>query len=136
MAIAENRTLLQDANGAQLIVAEQTTVRITATLYDEAGVVVPSAAVSALTLTLYSRDSAAKEIINSVSAVNILNTGRGTLHATSGLLTLTLDPADNSIIDDTQDLEWHRALIQGTYGGGKSFKHEIDWRVRNLNKVT
>lgn len=137
MALTENRSILKDANGAQLIVAEKTTLRFTATLVDEAGAAIPSAGVTALTLTLYNRDSATKEIINSVSAVNILNTGRGTLHATSGLLTVTLDPADNAIIDSASDLEWHRALIEGTYAGGaKAFKHEIDWPVRNLNKVT
>lgn len=137
MATAENRTILKDANGAQLIVAEKTTLRFTSTLVDETGTVVPLAGVSALTLTLYNRDSTTKEIINTVSAVNILNTGRGTLHATTGLLTVTLDPADNAIVNTANDLEWHRALIEGTYAGGaKAFKHEIDWQVRNLNKVS
>lgn len=136
-AIAENRTILKDANGAQLIVAEKTTLRFTSTLVDETGTVVPLAGVSALTLTLYNRDSTTKEVINSVSAVNILNSGRGTLHATSGLLTVTLEPNDNAIIDSASDLEWHRALIEGTYAGGaKAFKHEVDWQVRNLNKVS
>lgn len=137
MAIAENRTILKDANGAQVIVAEKTTLRFTATLVDETGAPIPSSGVSALTLTLYNRDSAAKEIINSVTAVKILNTGRGTLHATSGLLTVTLEPNDNAIVDSASDLEWHRALIEGTYAAGaKAFKHEVDWQVRNLNKVT
>ncbi len=136
-ASAENRTILKDANGAQVIVAEKTTLRFTATLVDETGAAIPSSGVSALTLTLYNRDSAAKEIINSVTAVNILNTGRGTLHATSGLLTVTLEPLDNAIVDSASDLEWHRALIEGTYAAGaKAFKHEIDWQVRNLNKVS
>lgn len=135
-AIAENRTILKDANGAQVIVAEKTTLRFTATLVDETGAAIPSAGVSALTLTLYTRDSATKEIINSVTAVNILNTGRGTLHATSGLLTIVLEPNDNAIIDSASDLEWHRALIEGTYAAGaKAVKHEIDFQVRNLHKV-
>src|SRR5689334_10602277 len=120
MATAENRTILKDANGAQLIIAEKTTWRLTATLVDETAAAVPSASVSTLTLTLYNRDSATKEIINSVDHVNILNTGRGTLHATSGLLTITLDPNDNAIIDSMSDLEWHRALIEGTYSGAKA----------------
>lgn len=136
-AIAENRTILKDASGARLIVAEQSSLQITATLLDETGAPVPLAGLSSLTLTLYSRDSATQEIINSVSAVSILNTGRGTVHATSGLLTIAMVPADNTIIDTTQDLEWHRALIQGTYGGGvKAVKQEIDFQVRNLSKVS
>jgi hypothetical protein len=135
--VSENRTVLKDANGAQLILAEKTTLRFTATLVDETGAAIPSSGVSAITLTVYNRDSATKEILNSVTAVNILNAGRGTLHATSGLLTVTLDPLDNAIVDNTSDLEWHRALIEGTYAAGaKGFKHEIDWQVRNLHKVT
>ena len=133
----ENRTILKDADGKQLVVAERTTLRLTATLLDDAGAAVPSAGLPALTLTLYSRDSATLAIVNSVSTVNILNSGRGTVHTSSGLLTVVLDPADNQILDNTVDQEWHRALIEGTYAGGaKSFKSEIDFPVRNLNKVT
>lgn len=136
-AVSENRTILKDASGAAIIVAEQSTLRITATLVDETGAALPSAALASLTLTLYNRDSVAKEIINSVSAVNILNTGRGSVHVSSGLLTVTLDPADNAIIDPAIDLEWHRALIEGTYAGGvKAFKYEMDFKVRNLDKVS
>lgn len=135
-AIAENRTILKDASGARLIVAEQSSLQITATLLDEAGAAVPLAGLSSLTLTLYNRDSATQEIINSVSVASILNAGRGTVHATSGLLTIALVPADNAIVDSTKDIEWHRALIQGTYGGGKALKYEIDFQVRNLSKVS
>lgn len=135
-ATAENRIILTDANGRQLIVAEQSTLVLTATLIDDAGAAIPSAGVQALTLTLYNRDSAAKEVLNSVDGQNILNADRGTLHPTSGLLTVTLLPADNAIIDTTKDLEWHRALVQATYATTKKFKAEIDFPVRNLNKVT
>ncbi len=135
-AVAENRTLLKTTDGRQLIVAEKTTLRLTATLVDETAAPIPAAGLTELKLTLYNRDSTGKEIVNTVDGVNILNTGRGTVHATSGLLTILLEPADNSIIDSAQDVEWHRALIQGTYaGGGKAFKHEIDFQVRNLAKV-
>ena len=137
LPINENRNVLKDADGKQLLVAERTTLRITATLLDELGVAIPSAGLTALTLTLYSRDHVTQAIINSVSAVNILNSGRGTVHASSGLLTIVLDPADSQIIDTTLDQEWHRALIEGTYAGGaKAFKSEIDFPVRNLNKVS
>ena len=39
-AVAENRTILKDVDGAQLIVAEQSSLQITATVLDEAGVAV------------------------------------------------------------------------------------------------
>lgn len=136
MLIAENRTILKTASGAQLIVAEQTTLKLTASLVDESGTAIPSTALSTLTLTLYNRDSATQEIVNSVNAVNILNTGRGTVHATNGTVTVTLLPADNSIVNTAADLEWHRALIRGTYETTKQFTYEIEWQVRNLSKVS
>jgi hypothetical protein len=137
MNVAENRTVLRDAAGHPLIVTEQTTLRITATLTDEAGTPIPLGGLTAMTLTLYLRDVAAQTILNGVTATDILNTGRATVHATSGLLTLTLLPADNVILNDALDQEWHRALIQGTYNAGaKSFKHEFDFPVRNVNKVS
>lgn len=136
-AVAENRTILKDVSGARLVVAEKTTLRITATLVDETGAAISSAGLSTVTLTVYNRDSTAKEVINSVNAVDIFNTGRGTVHATSGLLTVTLQPDDNTIMDQSADLEWHRALIEGTYAAGdKAFKQEIDFLVRNLAKVS
>lgn len=135
MVIAENRTILKTASGAQLIVAEQTTLKLTASLVDETGTAIPSSALQTLTLTIYNRDSAAKEIINSVNAVSILNTGRGVVHATNGTVTVTLLPADNAIVNSSADLEWHRALIQGTYETTKAFKYEIEFQVRNLSKV-
>lgn len=136
-AIAENRTILKDADGKQLIVAERTSLRFTATLVDETGAAIPASGLTTLTLTLYARDLAGLDIINGVNGTNINNTGRGTVHATSGLLTVVLDPADNQIVDGAADLEWHRALIQGTYNSGaKGFKHEIEYPVRNLNKVS
>jgi hypothetical protein len=135
-AVAENRVVLIDADGAQLIVAEKTTLLITATLRDETGAAIAAASLATLTLTIYQRDSTTKDIINSVDSVSILNTGRGTVHATSGLLTIELQPNDNSIVETTADLEWHRLLIQGTYGVGKAFKQEIDYQVRNLAKVS
>jgi len=135
--VAENRTVLKDADDRQLVVAERTTHRLTATLLDETGTAIAAAGLDTLTLTLYNRDSSAKEIINSVNQVNILNTGRGTVHASSGLVTIVFQPADNQVVDNSVDLEWHRALIEGTYGSGtKAFKHEIDFQVRNLNKVS
>lgn len=137
MAIAQNKAVLLDSAGADLVVSERTTLRITAPLKDETGAAIPSAGLTTLTLTLYVRDATAQTIINSVDDVNILNTGRGTVHATSGLLTLTLLPADTQIVDSTSAIEWHRALIEWTYdAGAKAGKYEIDFPVLNLNKVS
>ena len=134
--IIENRIILKDSAGRQIVVPEQSTHRMTMTLLDEGGVAVPLAAITTATLTLYARDEPLQPIINTVDDINIKNTGRGTIHATSGLLTLMLDTADNAINDPTNDLEWHRCLIEVGYSATKTLKYEIDFPVRNLNKIS
>ena len=117
--VNENRTILKTASGAQLIVAERTTLKLTGVLTDENGLVIPLAAIQTMTLTLYNRDSSAQEIINQVNAVSVLNTGRGTVNQTTGAVVLTLLPADNAIVNSNVDLEWHRVLLTGTYDSSK-----------------
>jgi hypothetical protein len=110
--------------------------RITMTLLDETGAPVALAAIATATLTIYARDEPTQPIINSVDHSNIKNAGRGTIHATSGLLTLLLEPNDNTITNGANDLEWHRLLIEVGYAGTQSLKYEIEVPVRNLSKVT
>lgn len=135
--INENRTILKDADGKQLVIPEKSSGPvITMTLVDETGAPVPLAVISTAALTIYARDEASQPIINAVDKVDIKNVGRGTIHATSGLLTLTLDSADNSIQNSANDLEWHRLLLEVTYNGSKQLKYEIDAPVRNLYRVS
>ena len=139
MGLIENRTRLVDGNGNELIVPEKRTQLLTGTLLDETGAPIPSAALVSLTLTLYAPEVAAQPIINGVTGTNVLNDGvRGVVHATNGTVTLTLLPADGAIQDPSKELELHRALVLWTYGAGgaKAGGHELEWLVRNLNKVT
>jgi hypothetical protein len=134
--IKENRAILTDVDGRQLIVPEQSSGPVmTMTLLDDAGVAVPLSAIQTVTLTLYARDEASQPILNMVDHVDIKNTGRGTIHATSGLLTVTLESLDNSIQNSANPLEWHRALIEVGYNTTKKLKFEIDLAVRNLYRV-
>lgn len=134
--IHDNRTILTDLDGRQLVIPEQSSGPvITATLLDETGAAVPLSAISAATLTLYARDEAGQPLINSVDHVSIKNAGRGTIHATSGLLTIALDAADNSLHNSANDQEWHRLLIEVTYNTTRQMKYEIDVAVRNLYRV-
>jgi hypothetical protein len=134
---AENRTVLTDAAGRQMTIPEKSSGPvITMTLRDEAGDPVPLAAINAATLTIYARDEASQPIINTVDHVNVLNSGRGSIHVTSGLVTLALESADNSIHNSANDLEWHRCLIEVTYNATQRLKYEIEYPVRNLNKVS
>ena len=139
MGLLENRTKLVDANGNQLIVAEQTTLLITGTLKDETGLPIPLSGLSSLTLTLFAPDVPSEPIVNGLNGSNVLNDGtRGVVHATNGTVTLTLLAADGTIQLSDRELELHRALLQWTYGGGgaKAGRHEIDFFVRNLSKVS
>jgi hypothetical protein len=129
VAQPQPRTILTD------VVAEGTTCLITGSLVDEAGSPLGSSQLQAFTLTLYAVVSGLP-IINSRNATNILNAGPGTIDA-GGLWTITLTPADNDIVSAAAPVdETHRLLLEWTYGAGaKAGKHEIEIRVRNLDKV-
>ena len=128
----EARVRLVDDEGAEVIVPEQGLVRITGTFKDETNTPVPSASWVSLTLTLYEKTG----LVNLVDPRSVLNAGGMTLHATDGSFVLILQGADHRIVDSTVDLEPHRALIEGVYASTKPFKFEIDFAVRNLNKVS
>lgn len=135
--IVENRTVLKDGSGRQVIIPEQSSGPVmTMTLLDEAGVAVPLAAIGEATLTIYARDEAGQPLINAVDHADIKNVGRGTIHSTSGLLTVTLESLDNSISNSANALEWHRFLIEVTYNSTKELKYEIEAPVRNLYRVS
>jgi len=115
-------------------VAERVSLRYRATLKKEDDTALAAAELSTLTLTIYALD-AARTIVNAVTTVNILNTGRGTIDA-AGLLTLILTPDDNQILDSTLPEERHVLLMQGTYASGvKATRHEVVVTVLNLGKV-
>lgn len=137
MITLENRTVLKDVAGRMLIVPEKSSgPSITGLLLDEVGVAIPLAAIQTATLTIYARDEANQPIVNSVDDMDIKNVNQGTIHSTSGAFTLLLRSLDNSIINAANDLEWHRLLIEIGYGSTKALKYEIEFPVRNLNKVT
>jgi len=115
------------------LVPQSSTSRITAVIKDEAGVAVPSANLTTLTLTLYKISNG--NILNSRDDVNVLNTGGGTVDA-NGNLIMTLDPLDN-ILTNGRSTEEHRAMFKYTYNSGaKTGFHEVEFTVGNLRKVT
>lgn len=123
------RTVLSD------VVPEGVTSLLSGSLVDESGAALGSGQLATFKLTLY-RLTAGRPVINSRSAISILNTGPGTIDA-GGAWTITLDPADNAIAASSKGSESHRALLEWTYGvgGTKSGKHEIEFLVQNLDKV-
>ncbi len=121
---------------------EASTAKLTATIQDESEAVIPAAQLSTLRLTLYDQateladpDSTAA-IINSRTAQNILN-ANGCTVSTGGVMTLTLTPADNIIVDATKSSERHVALIEYTYAAGlKAGKEEILIDVLNYSRTS
>ncbi len=130
--------------GAPWRVNEGSTAVYTATLKDEADTVIPLAAMTTLVLTLYNKEKQGlldtsgvqvDNIINSRNALDVLNDNNVTYHATSGLLTWTMQKEDNTIVDDTLDSELHTALFTFTWSSGtKDGAHQVEIRVKNLQR--
>lgn len=114
----------------------------TATLKDETGAVIPLTQVGSCTLTLYNIEIAepatpADNIINSRSDQNVKNVNNVTIHTSSGLLTWSIQPADNPIIDETKLTELHMARFDFSYGSPTKYgSHQVQLRVENLRKVS
>ena len=119
---------------ATLYTKEGTGAIYTATLEDSTETAIPSANISAITLTFY--DVASGDIINSRDDQDVKNANNVTIHSTSGLLTWTMQAADNVIVDDDLAWEHHRALFEFVFSGtGSPGKHISQLMVRNLSKV-
>lgn len=86
-----------DAN--QKTFLEKTTGRIRTYLEDEAGDPIPSADLVTLTLSVWEKKSGTT--VNSRSAQSVLNTNNVTVHATSGLVTWSVQTGDTTLVDTT-----------------------------------
>lgn len=98
--------------------------QILGNLLKEDGSPLGSGDLTTLTLTLTDVETGA--VINSVSAVNVLNADRGTVDA-GGLLTISLTVADAAFVTSTKQTERHQARVDWTYGAGgaKAGWHEV-----------
>jgi hypothetical protein len=110
---------------------ERTTGTFTTTIKDNAGVAIPGASLSTLTLTLYSEHTLA--IINLRDRQNVLNQNNVTVDG-SGVLTWSIQTLDRVIGDDANPEERHRALFEWT-APGVAGKHEHQFIVTNLARV-
>lgn len=118
-------------------IKEKTTPKYTATLLDEDGNAIPLSSIDTITLTLYNLSATTRDVINSRNAQDVKNTNNVTIHATSGLLTWSMQIADNAIADALKRVERHRACFVFTYSGGtKRGTHEVDFDVENIEKVS
>lgn len=116
-------------------VNERSTAKYTSDpLTDENGDVVSGAILTAATLTFY--DQKTGIIINSRNQQNV-NQANGVAIANTGVVTWTLDPADNIILNDRLSQEIHVAVFDLRWdGGAKRAVHEFRVAVNNIGKVT
>ena len=118
-------------------VREKSTGRYTATLTDELGVVIPLSSMTTLKLSLY--DVRTGTALNSRTLQDVLNANNVTYHATSGLLTWSVQPADHAIVSARTDLtvERHRAVFDFTWNSGaKRDWHAVEFEVEADPKVS
>lgn len=111
-------------------VREKSTGSYTATLKDELDVVIPLTSMTTLKLSLY--DVATGTTINSRTLQDVLNANNVTYHASSGLLTWSVQPADHAIVSTRTDIsvEQHRAVFDYTWSGGaKRDWHAVEFLV-------
>lgn len=115
-------------------VDEGCTARYQTQFKDETGATIH--ALTTLTLTLY--DDSTGTIINSRNQQNVLD--QNNVVFSGNTLIWTLQPADNIIVTTgvrTNSYERHIALFEYTYdSGNKSGKHELEFSVRQLKKVS
>lgn len=113
---------------------ERTSSIYTATLQDE--VLVPLKLTDIVSLTLTLRDIETETVINGRNAQDALNANDVTIHATSGLLTWHMQPADNQIVESRADYELHRAVFDCVYNVSQRVVHAIYVLVENISGVT
>lgn len=125
-------------------VTEKASAVYTGKLVDQTGAAVSGSVLNTLTLTLY--DKLTGTSINGRNAQNVLNQNDVTVDD-SGVITWTLQPADNAIVNTTLPssystdsdghyLEKHVALFQATWGSSGACNHEIVIYVVALDKVS
>lgn len=114
-------------------VTERTSATYTATLLDSAKVAVPLTSIVSAVLTL--RDVDSNAVINNRNAQDVLNVNNVTIHATSGLVTWEIQPADN-VISGSSGYELHRAVFDFVYSATKRLVHEVYLLVKNVSGIT
>ena len=117
------------SNGEYLEVDAGESLDLFLTFTDSSGAAVTAANLSALTLTVYKKSTL--ELINSINAIDVNNTGRGTLNGTQ--MDVRLDGDDTVPIDSKDEL--HVARFVYSYSDGvavRTNKHRVQYWVRWL----
>lgn len=111
--------------------AARSTPVYTGQIVDGAGAGIPASSLDALTLSIV--DTMSNEIINGVSQVDILNTGRGRVDS-QGNLTISLLTGDTSMDEVPGETQVQRSLvIDFSYNSGNSEgRHQVNFLLLAL----
>jgi hypothetical protein len=117
------------ANGSKPVAAGESAV-LTGIVYDDADNALPAVSLTSLTLSLV--DTATGAIINSVSAVNILNADRGAVDG-AGNLSVLLGPADTALSAGVTEAERSMVFVF-TWGSPlRTAKTQVDFKIKALS---
>jgi len=119
---------------------ERTNAKYTVTLKYDDGAAVQKAQVTSFKVTLKNLDDDAQTVINTRDAQEqaVAFSGQIDMHATSGLVTFSMLPADNPIVAGTPNAairyERHRLLFDVT-ANGKRLVHQDELIVENADYI-
>lgn len=124
-----------------VIVDERCATLVEVTMRDNTGAIIPAAALSSLTATLWNNESSAYTVINNRNNQSVKGTvgsplAGGYYDETTGKLFLELGTADNPVQDASKQVEFHRLLIVWTWNGGtEEGSTQYDIAVRQCPKL-
>lgn len=115
------------------IINEGSTSEYAVVLKRPDGTVIADTSIDALTLTLCTLVGGTE--INGRTDQDVLNTNNVTVDSL-GQLTYIGQPLDNIIVDTTATFETHLATFKMTYDTASKGNWDIEFKIRNLTKVT
>ena len=121
------------------VIDEGTTASLTCTLANSAGTAVALSAIDSITMTVIEEKGGTT--VNSRSAQDVKNANNGTYHATSGLFTFDLQPADVAIENATDNpigsIERHLITVTFVWdSSAESISKQFLLQIRNLRSVS
>lgn len=114
-------------------VNERATAKYTATIKDESGTAITLAAITTSGAKLTLKDESGN-VINSRDGQDIRNTNNVTISTSVGLLTWTVQSADNSNAGSA--VEKHTATFDITHATSKRVIHTINIMVRPITELS
>ena len=114
-------------------ILEQTTPKYTATITDDAGVAIPAASLTTLTIRLWvlKSDGTTTYIRGSLATgQSVLNANNTTVSA-GGAVVWSLQAADTTLVEDLP-FERHVAVWEWTWGTARVGRHEAVFNIQRL----